>query len=165
LPPPPPTGQQVEKRNRGEATDRHSKLSLPSGHHTRHDPLHAHQSNASSPRRGRRSIPPTRLSILPRLLPAGSSRAYQSRDLASSASRRGRWVRVAAAAAMFWKDSSARSSSSGGREQSGVGPFGQVRVLVVGDSGPSPAPHACDTGTRRTSFVRLRTQNRHMCYR
>ncbi|XP_044362738.1 small GTPase LIP1 isoform X2 [Triticum aestivum] len=36
---------------------------------------------------------------------------------------------------MFWKDSSARSSSSSGREQSGVGPFGQVRVLVVGDSG------------------------------
>lgn len=36
---------------------------------------------------------------------------------------------------MFWKDSSARSSSSSGRDQSGVGPFGQVRVLVVGDSG------------------------------
>ncbi|CAN6320742.1 unnamed protein product [Urochloa humidicola] len=37
---------------------------------------------------------------------------------------------------MFWKDSSSRSSGSGsGRDQNGVGPFGQVRVLVVGDSG------------------------------
>uniref|UniRef100_A0A0D9VRS5 GTP-binding protein n=1 Tax=Leersia perrieri TaxID=77586 RepID=A0A0D9VRS5_9ORYZ len=36
---------------------------------------------------------------------------------------------------MFWKDSSGRSSSTSGLEQNGVGPFGQVRVLVVGDSG------------------------------
>ncbi|KAG8096813.1 hypothetical protein GUJ93_ZPchr0013g34389 [Zizania palustris] len=36
---------------------------------------------------------------------------------------------------MFWKDSGGRSSGGGGLEQSGVGPFGQVRVLVVGDSG------------------------------
>nr|CAB3501447.1 unnamed protein product [Digitaria exilis] len=36
---------------------------------------------------------------------------------------------------MFWKDSGSRSSSGSGRDQNGVGPFGQVRVLVVGDSG------------------------------
>ncbi|XP_052146102.1 small GTPase LIP1-like [Oryza glaberrima] len=39
---------------------------------------------------------------------------------------------------MFWKDSGGRSSGGGGGgwlEQNGVGPFGQVRVLVVGDSG------------------------------
>ncbi|KAL6596040.1 hypothetical protein ACP70R_047404 [Stipagrostis hirtigluma subsp. patula] len=36
---------------------------------------------------------------------------------------------------MFWKDSSGRSSSASGREQNGVGPFGQIRVLIVGDSG------------------------------
>ncbi|EEE58675.1 hypothetical protein OsJ_10098 [Oryza sativa Japonica Group] len=36
---------------------------------------------------------------------------------------------------MFWKDSGGRSSGGGGGlEQNGVGPFGQVRVLVVGDS-------------------------------
>ncbi|KAG0551962.1 hypothetical protein BDA96_01G468300 [Sorghum bicolor] len=36
---------------------------------------------------------------------------------------------------MFWKDSGSRSSSGSGRDQNGVGPFGQVRVLIVGDSG------------------------------
>ncbi|KAK3151013.1 hypothetical protein QOZ80_3AG0240550 [Eleusine coracana subsp. coracana] len=36
---------------------------------------------------------------------------------------------------MFWKDSGGRSSSGSSREQNGVGPFGQIRVLVVGDSG------------------------------
>jgi len=45
------------------------------------------------------------------------------------------FVPRAAAAAMFWKDSGSRSSSGSGRDQSGVGPFGQVRVLIVGDSG------------------------------
>ncbi|XP_015690262.1 small GTPase LIP1-like isoform X1 [Oryza brachyantha] len=35
---------------------------------------------------------------------------------------------------MFWRDSGGRSSGGGGLEQNGVGPFGQVRVLVVGDS-------------------------------
>ncbi|TVU47766.1 hypothetical protein EJB05_07375 [Eragrostis curvula] len=36
---------------------------------------------------------------------------------------------------MFWKDNSGRSSSGSSREQNGVGPFGQIRVLIVGDSG------------------------------
>jgi hypothetical protein len=52
-------------------------------------------------------------------------------------------LRAASAAAMFWKDSGSRSSSASGRDQSGVGPFGQVRVLVVGDSG---APFATCPG-------------------
>jgi Rab-like protein 3 len=37
---------------------------------------------------------------------------------------------------MFWKDSGGRSSSgSSSREHNGVGPFGQIRALIVGDSG------------------------------
>jgi hypothetical protein len=55
-----------------------------------------------------------------------------SGDLTTGAFCRRRRVR---AAAMFWKDSGSRSSSGSGRDQNGVGPFGQVRVLIVGDSG------------------------------
>ena len=56
------------------------------------------------------------------------------------------FVPRAPAPAMFWKDSGSRSSSGSGRDQNGVGPFGQVRVLIVGDSGvPFATCHEPDT--------------------